>query len=81
MSELHVVQRGDHCEIFQGDAIAADYVASTRLARMFAAAPDLLAALKDLLVKWESAIDYEPDYMDMGDKARAAIAKAEGRAE
>ena len=32
MSDLTVIDRGNHCEIHQGDAIAADYVASKRLA-------------------------------------------------
>ena len=46
MTELTVIDKGSHCEIHQGDAIAADYVASVRLARMFAAAPEMLAALR-----------------------------------
>lgn len=48
-------------------------------ARLIAAAPELLHELKRLLQLWEEAIGYEDDYMDMGDAARAAIAKAEGR--
>jgi hypothetical protein len=47
-------------------------------ARLIAAAPTLLCELKRLLSLWEEAIGYEKDYMDMGDPARAAIAKAEG---
>lgn len=43
-------------------------------ARLIAAAPDLLAALKELLPMWESGIR-EP----WVERARAAIAKAEGR--
>lgn len=50
-------------------------------ARLIAAAPELLRELKRLLAMWEEAIGYEPDYMDMGDAARAAINKAEGRGE
>ena len=42
-------------------------------ARLIAAAPDMLAALKDLLPMWESGID-EPWVK----AARAAITKAEG---
>jgi len=45
---------------------------------LIAAAPELLRELKRMLSLWEDAIDYEKDYMDMGDPARAAIAKAEG---
>jgi hypothetical protein len=48
-------------------------------ARLIAAAPELLRELKHLLSIWEEAIGWEKDYMDMGDAARAAIAKAEGR--
>lgn len=47
-------------------------------ASLIAAAPTLLCELKRLLSLWEEAIGYEEDYMDMGDSARAAIAKAEG---
>lgn len=47
-------------------------------ARLIAAAPELLQELKRLLSMWEKAIGWEKDYMDMGDAARAAIAKAEG---
>lgn len=43
-------------------------------ARLIAAAPDLLAALKDLLPMWGSGIA-EPWVI----RARAAIAKAEGK--
>ena len=48
-------------------------------ARLIAAAPELLRELKHLLSMWEEAIGWEKDYMDMGDSARAVIAKAEGR--
>jgi hypothetical protein len=51
-----------------------------RMAHLIAAAPELLRALKHLLSMWEEAIGWEKDYMDMGNAARAAIAKAEGRA-
>lgn len=50
-------------------------------ARLIAAAPELLRELKHLLAMWEESIGWEDDYMDTGDGARAAIAKAEGRAE
>lgn len=49
--------------------------------RLIAAAPELLHELKYLLAEWEESIAYEPDYMHLGDAARAVIAKAEGRAE
>ena len=60
--------------VLQADNAAAD-------ARLIAAAPELLAALKRLLPLWEESIGWEEDYMDMADDARAAIAKAEGRGE
>jgi len=47
-------------------------------ARLIAAAPELLSELKLILSMWEEAIDYEKDWMDLADPARAAIAKAEG---
>jgi hypothetical protein len=46
MTDLNVIDKGNHCEIHQGDAIAADYVASKRLAKLVAAAPELLYQLK-----------------------------------
>ena len=48
-------------------------------ARLIAAAPELLHELQHLLSMWEESIGWEPDYMDMADSARKAIAKAEGR--
>lgn len=47
-------------------------------ARLVAASPELLRELKHLLAEWEESIAYEPDYMHLGDAARAVIAKAEG---
>jgi len=75
MSDMTVIDRGNHCEIHQGDAIAADYVASKRLATLFAAAPDLLAALKNHL-PWN---DEPPRGWGFWQDAVDAIAKAEGR--
>lgn len=49
------------------------------VARLIAAAPELLFELKHLLAMWEESIAYEPAYMGMANAARAAIAKAEGR--
>jgi hypothetical protein len=46
MTDLTVIDKGNHCEIHQGDAIAADYVASKRLANLFAASPEMLYQLK-----------------------------------
>lgn len=40
---------------------------------------DLLREQKHLLAEWEESIAYEPDYMHLGNPARKAIAKAEGR--
>jgi hypothetical protein len=85
--ELSVVNRGNHCEIHLGDAIAADYVATKRLATLFAAAPELLDALREakaeLVALYELA--YPCDDSDNAttvviDRADAAIAKAEGSA-
>jgi len=46
-------------------------------ARLIAAAPDLLEALKEMLSVWE---EDDPAYGAMhADKARAAIARAEGK--
>jgi len=75
MTPLTVIDRGNHCEIPQGDALAADYVASKRLAALFAAAPELLAALK-AHVPWTSE---PPQGWGIWQEAVDAIAKAEGR--
>jgi hypothetical protein len=82
MTDLTVIDKGNHCEIHQGDAIAADYVASVRLANMFAAAPELLYQLKQAvalivekdLFDWEDATSGN-SFQDMED----AIRRAEGR--
>jgi len=47
-------------------------------ARLIAAAPDLLAALRDLTVDAEAAGWDAPEYRDVLNAARAAIAKATG---
>ena len=80
MSDMTVIDRGNHCEIHQGDAIAADYVASKRLATLFAAAPELLHQLKTataLLAELE-LFDWERDG-DSYQSMEAAIQLAEGR--
>ncbi len=47
------------------------------------AAPDLLAALREIVARWDSlTIEPVPDQInanDLWDNARAAIAKAEGK--
>lgn len=48
-------------------------------ARLIAAAPELLAALKKLVDEFDEAVDWIPEYMSLADDARMAIAKAEGR--
>jgi hypothetical protein len=53
MTDLTVIDKGNHCEIHQGDAIAADYVASVRLATLFAAAPALLDAVRKAVAALE----------------------------
>jgi len=85
MSELSVVDRGNHCEIHQGDAIAADYVSSKRLAVLFAAS----AAMMDALRIADDALDYaQAQVEDERDRQRllhwraqvqSALALAEGR--
>lgn len=60
------------CTIGSGDyALAAGI--PIKIGRLFAAAPDLLAALSELLPLWENGIE-EPWII----RARAAIAKATG---
>jgi len=78
MSDMTVIDRGNHCEIHQGDALAADYVASKRLATLFAAAPDLLAAARlanQELIDLGQGSSGSPALAALW----AAIAKAEGR--
>jgi|DEB0MinimDraft_10_1074344.scaffolds.fasta_scaffold104886_2 hypothetical protein len=48
-------------------------------ARLIAAAPELLKELKYLVEQFEEAVDWVPEYTAMADRAKAAIAKAEGR--
>ena len=48
-------------------------------ADLIAAAPDLLAALKNMLYAWETGIEYTDSENEIGN-ARAAIAKATGGA-
>ena len=47
-------------------------------ARLIAAAPELLEALKKLLIEWEFCIDHDRDHMPIADFARKAIRKATG---
>jgi len=79
MSDMTVIDRGNHCEIHQGDAIAADYVASKRLATLFAAAPEMLAALKEIVAYDEGSNDPEDYGYEVLVRCKTAIAKAEGR--
>ena len=83
MGDMNVIDRGNHCEIHQGNAIAADYVASKRLATLFAAAPELLDALLsfvELDADGSLHIDGSPATEDpVITAAKKAIAKAEGR--
>ena len=48
-------------------------------ARLIAAAPNLLAALKSAVFAWESSALSGDELPPYADKVRAAIAKAEGR--
>ena len=47
--------------------------------RLLAAAPEMLKELKYLVEQFEEAVDWVPEYTAMADRAKAAIAKAEGR--
>ena len=47
-------------------------------ARLIAAAPDLLEELRNMVECWEEGDDYRPSNAAMA-KAKAAIAKAEGK--
>lgn len=84
MTDLTVIDKGNHCEIHQGDAIAADYVASMRLANMFAAAPELLDALRmaaDAIDFAQAQVDSENDRYTLCKRlvaVKRVIAKAEG---
>jgi mitochondrial fission protein ELM1 len=82
MTDLTVIDKGNHCEIHQGDAIAADYVASKRLANLFAASPELLYQLKQAvaLIVEKDLFDWED--AESGNSFQAmeeAIRVAEGR--
>ena len=55
-----------------------DYASDLKRARLIAAAPDLLAALQDLLLYLEGYDHDYPEAVGYFDRARAAIAKAEG---
>ena len=49
-------------------------------ARLIASSPDLLAALRDLLARWDSQQDMDTKAGEaLFENARAAIAKAEGK--
>lgn len=72
---------GDERYICRPISCMEDGLSATDVATLIAAAPALLRELKRLLALWEEAIGYEKAYMDMGDRARAVIAKAEGRSE
>jgi hypothetical protein len=79
MDTFSVVDKGSHCEIHQGDAIAADYVANRRIAELFASAPELLGQCKrmlSLVQEFDRALGRSPGlFFDV----MAAIRKAEGR--
>jgi hypothetical protein len=77
MSDMTVIDRGNHCEIHQGDAIAADYVASKRLATLFAAAPELLYQLKHAIRLLVEA-GY-PETYERWQEFDMAVDQAEGR--
>jgi hypothetical protein len=79
MSEFTVVDKGSHCEIHQGDAIAADYVANKRIAELFAAAPDLLVQcqrLLSLVQEFDRSLGRSPGLIF---DAMTAVRRAEGR--
>jgi hypothetical protein len=61
--------------VYEGDAVDIDSATADANARVIAAAPDLLAALKAFL----DAGDGHDDFTDEWPAARAAVDKAEGR--
>lgn len=61
-----------------GDEDAADGPTSAANAALISAAPDLLQALQEIMCRAEEWINMNLDDQ-VGDKARAAIAKAEGK--
>lgn len=66
------------------DADPRGYYATDANARLIAAAPDLLAALlllKSWVDNWSPDFTNDPEWPGDAEKIRAAIAKAEGRAE
>ena len=74
VKELETGERVTSDEVITALLAAVDELETARLnARLIAAAPDLLDALK----AWVSAADDDADYAAMK-KAEAAIAKAEG---
>ena len=67
------------CKLWLDDAPVPEYNAKQRnRARLIAAAPELLEALKELLHAENEPFGYV-DFPKAADKARAAIAKAEGK--
>jgi hypothetical protein len=77
MTGLTVIDKGNHCEIHQGDAIAADYVASKRLATLFAASPELLYQLKHAIRLLVDA--GHPETYERWQEFDMAVNMAEGR--
>lgn len=80
--ERLVANAGGHANNIWNEQVTAENEAN---ARLIAAAPDLLEALKEILAAGESYVDSADEVKAMlrfgraNDAARAAIAKAEGR--
>ena len=82
-SKLTSILAAENAVLDPGDAKALASVIVRGLPPVYAAAPDLLAALHGFLALWpniEAGIPAHPDVVMACNLARAAIARAEGRA-
>lgn len=80
MNKYKITARGSRL-LVNDDAMAVD-VNHADLAQLLAAAPEMLESLRELAFVAESVAHLrgmEKDILPMTEKARAAIAKAEGR--
>lgn len=78
--EVHELSEGFSAIVYgsNGQRIGTDHLSEAN-ARLIAAAPDLLAALRDMVGQHDLNPERLLSAMHLWDAARAAIAKAEGR--